>query len=269
MGTTAVSRAPATPGGGGQAALKLEHACLQLFEPSKDGSLDKPGGKIGQIDFQFNPKELVVAKSASWARVTGKGSKKSGPPQYKGPQPSKLTLEMFFDSTEKSDSGVVERVEKLFSCCVPTPESRLQNKGSPPWVLFRWGGLTGFLSYIGSVQVKYTLFTASGLPVRAICTVTLEEIAGETPKQNPSSGGLTPRRAHVVVEGDTLAGIAYREYGDPTLWRAVAAANAIDDPMRLRPGTSLLLPATRELAASVPPGTTPARSMTGAAHAVR
>ncbi len=270
MGTTAVSRSPAAPGGGGQAALKLEHAFLQLFEPSKDGSLDKPGPRIGQIDFQFNPRELVLAKSAAWARETGKGSARSGPPQYKGPQPSKLTLEMFFDATERSDSGVVERVEKLFACCVPTPESRQQNKGSPPWVLFRWGGLTGFLSYIGSVQVKYTLFTSAGLPVRATCTVTLEEIAGDAPKQNPTSGGLVRRRAHVVVASDTLAGIAYREYGDPALWRALATANAIDDPMRLRPGSTLLLPAARELvgtsAAAGPVATT---SQAGADRALR
>jgi nucleoid-associated protein YgaU len=97
------------------------------------------------------------------------------------------------------------------------------------------------------VQVKYTLFTAAGVPVRAPCTVALEEIAGDPPKQNPTSGGLVPRRVHVLIEGETLAGIAYNEYGNASLWRAVAAANRIDDPMRLRPGTSVLLPAVNEL----------------------
>jgi nucleoid-associated protein YgaU len=52
---------------------------------------------------------------------------------------------------------------------------------------------------------------------------------------------------HVLVEGDTLAGIAYNEYGNPSLWRAVAAANGIDDPMRLRSGTSVLLPSVNDL----------------------
>ena len=47
-------------------------------------------------------------------------------------------------------------------------------------------------------------------------------------------------------EGDSLAGVAYREYGDPGLWRGIAAFNAIDDPMRLSPGTRVLVPSLVE-----------------------
>ncbi|MFI7582802.1 peptidase M23 [Kocuria sp. M1N1S27] len=227
-------------------APKLEHAYLQLYQPSMDGSLDKPGPAMGKIEFQFNPKELTLAKAASWEPGTGK-DKKNSTPQYKGPQPSKLTLEMFFDASATRNDSVVKRVEQLFTCCVPTTDSHQRKKSSPPWVLFRWGSLTGFVAYISSVQAKYTLFTAAGLPVRATCTVSLEEIKGEPPGQNPTSGGLVPRRAHVVVDGDTLAGIAYAEYGDPSLWRAVATLNDLDDPMRLRPGSTVLLPTPDEL----------------------
>jgi hypothetical protein len=226
---------------------KLEHAYLQTYEPSKDGSLSQPGAPLDKIEFQFNPKELTLAKSASWSRETAKGSKKSSPPQYQGPKPSKLSLEMFLDATVTQDSSVVKTVEKLFACCVPTDPSLQQQKASPPWVIFRWGGLTGFLAYISGVQAKYTLFTAGGLPIRATCTVTLEELAGESPKQNPTSGALVPHRMHQVVEGDTLAAIAYQEYGKPALWRHVAEVNGIDDPLRLRPGTRLLLPALDEI----------------------
>jgi hypothetical protein len=227
---------------------KLQHAYLQLNQPSPDGSLSKPGAPMGRINFQFNPKELSLAKSASWSRHSGKGNKKSGPPQYNGPQPSKLSLEMFLDASNTYDDSVVKKVEQLFACCVPTQASHDKNKGSPPWVLFRWGALTGFLAYISSVTAKYTLFTSAGLPIRATVTVTLEELAGEAPRQNPTSGSLVPRRVHVLVEGDSLAAIAYQEYGDPTLWRAVALANNLDDPMRLRPGRRLLLPSSDELA---------------------
>lgn len=250
MSATRTASAPPTRGQLHRDALaeSLKHACLEVFEPSKDGALDMPGPALGKIEFQFNPKELTLSKSASWEKQTGKGNEKSGPPQYKGPLPSKLTLEMFFDASAKRDDSVVKRVDQLFVCCIPTKTSHEQNKGSPPWVLFRWGTLTGFLAYISSVQAKYTLFTPAGLPVRAVCTVTLEEISGKSPGQNPTSGGLTPRRAHVVVEGDTLAGIAYAEYGNPSLWRAVATLNRLDDPMRLRPGSTVLLPTVDEIA---------------------
>lgn len=229
---------------------KLEHAFLEVHEPSKDGSFAQAGPLMYKVDFQFNPKELALTKGASWTREPAKGSKKSSAPQYQEPQPSKLTLEMFFDASATQDSSVVKAVEQLFRCCVPTDASHQRKKESPPWVTFRWGALTGFLAYVSQVQAKYTLFTPSGVPIRATCTVTLEELSGETPKQNPTSGTLVPHRMHVVVEGDSLPAIAYDEYGDPALWRTVAATNGIDDPMRLRPGTTLLLPAIDELEAA-------------------
>lgn len=234
-------------GGGETPAATLVHATLDVHEPSKDGALDKPGAQLDTIEFQFNPKELTLEKSAAWQKQTAKGDQMSGPPQYKGPKPSKLSLEMFFDASEKRDDSVVKRVNQLFTCCIPTKDSLQQNKASPPWVIFRWGTLTGFLAYVASVQAKYTLFTAQGLPVRAVCTVALEQLAGEPPGQNPTSGGLVPRRSRTVVEGETLAGIAYAEYGNPSLWRAVATLNRLDDPMRLRPGSTVLLPAVDEL----------------------
>ncbi|MCB7134951.1 CIS tube protein [Cellulosimicrobium marinum] len=231
----------------GGSAAKLEHAYLLLFEPSKDGSLAKPGPEIGRIAFQFNPTELAMQKSATWTRPTNPGNRRSSPPQFQGPEPSRLTLEMFLDASQEHDDAVVKAADKLFASCVPTSASHDQRKDSPPWVLFRWGSLTGFLAYVSSVDVRYTLFTSGGLPIRAVCSVTLEEIAGESPRQNPTSGGLVPHREHVVVHGDTLAGIAYGEYGDPALWRAVAQANRIDDPFRLRAGDRVLLPAVEDL----------------------
>jgi nucleoid-associated protein YgaU len=71
---------------------------------------------------------------------------------------------------------------------------------------------------------------------------------GEPFKQNPTSGGYDVRRVHRTVAGDSLASIAFAEYGAPTSWRALAAYNGIDDPMRLPVGTTLLLPTPEELA---------------------
>jgi hypothetical protein len=259
MAGTPVSFDAAQSGGsaaGANGRPNLQHAYLMVHEPSKDGSLSAPGALMFQLDFQFNPKELQLAKSASWKREEAKGNKKSSPPQFTGSQPSKLTLELFFDASTKQDSEVVKNVEKLFSLTVPTESSLTSKKASPPWVVFRWGGLTGFLAYVSQVQAKYTLFTATGLPIRATCTVTLEELSGDAPKQNPTSGGLLPHRVHAVVAGDCLQAIAYQEYGAPTLWRAVAELNHVDDPMRLRPGTRLFLPPLEELTGTnaSPPG---------------
>ncbi|MGG8406604.1 LysM peptidoglycan-binding domain-containing protein [Streptomyces sp. 12297] len=242
----------AAPGSSGAGAAKgsrpkLERAYLELRQPPADGGTTTPGPRMGQIDFQFNPKELTLAKTAKWERKTAKGAKKAGPAEFKGAGPSKLTLEMFFDASAKHDDAVVQAVESLLACCVPTDQTHQRQQGVPPWVIFHWGGLTGFVGYVSQVQAKYTLFTPGGLPIRATCQVTLEEISGPVPGQNPTSGALAARRVHRVVTGDTLALLAWREYGDPAAWRDIARANGIDDPMRLPPGTELLLPAAEEL----------------------
>jgi nucleoid-associated protein YgaU len=50
-------------------------------------------------------------------------------------------------------------------------------------------------------------------------------------------------RIEQITEGDTLAGIAARRYGDPARWRPIAVANALADPRRLPVGMQLTVPA--------------------------
>src|SRR4051812_37769877 len=213
----AASAGPATTGAG--APPKVEHAFLELRDPPMDRRSLQPGGVRGRIAFQFNPKDLTLSKAAKWSRDAQKGGKKSAVPQFGGPEPSKLALEMFLDASDTQDDSVVKVVEQLFACCVPTDETHRNKIGCPPWVVFHWGAITSFTAYVKSVSVKYTLFTPAGMPIRGTATVNLEEIAGEQGGQNPTSGALTARKVHTVVAGDSLPSIAYREYGDPEIWR--------------------------------------------------
>lgn len=226
----------------GATPASAKDAFLAVHEPPKAPTDRRPGAQVDTIDFQFNPKELSLTKSASWERKPQKKADRSARPQYLGSDPCKLQLEMFLDATEKMDDSVVKAVERLFACMVCG-----EGKPTPPWVIFHWGGLTGFPAFVSSVTAKYTLFTPGGMPVRAVCTVAIEEVFGTTKRQNPTSGSLSARDVHVVVAGDTLAGMAYFYYGEPGFWRAIAEANDIGDPMRLRPGTRLLIPSREEL----------------------
>lgn len=231
---------------GSASAPKLEHAFLEVREPPASGSTTA-GGVRGRVDFQFNPKELKIAKSAKWKRESQRNRRSSAVPEFSGSEPVKLTLDMFLDATEKMDGSVVAAVEKLFALVVPTSESLSAGKACPPVVIFRWGGLTGFVAFVTQVQVTYSLFTPSGTPVRATAQVALEELTPEYPAQNPTSGSDHLRNTHIVVAGDTLAGLAFREYGDAGRWRDIADVNGIDDPLRIRPGMTLMLPAADDL----------------------
>jgi len=242
--------APPSPSGDASRP-QVQKASLKMYDSSATKGGRKRDGQIGSIDFQFNPKEVTIAKSAKWERKPERGAKTAGPPQFTGADPCKLTMEMFFDATGTHDGSVVAAVEKLFSCCVPTEKTRSETKPVPPLVVFNWGNITSFPAFITQVSAKYTLFSADGTPIRATCAVSLEEMPGESRPQNPTSGSLAVRRVHTVIVGDSLASVAYAEYGDPTLWRDLAAFNRVDDPLRIPLGTVLMVPTAAELTAPV------------------
>jgi hypothetical protein len=232
-------------------ATTFDHASIEMYEPQPAAGGSKCGQSIGSIAFQFNPSELTISKSAKWERRPVKGAKQAGPPEYSGAEPCRLTVEMFFDATLQHRETIVDSVEKLFSCCVPLDKTRTDKKPMPPLVVFKWGNVTSFPAFVTQVDARYTRFAANGVPIRAVCTVNLEEMPAEPGKQNPTSGVYSVDRVHTKIAGDTLALIAYREYGDPALWRLVAAHNGVDDPMRIADGTSIALPPIDALFASV------------------
>jgi nucleoid-associated protein YgaU len=234
----------------------MAKATLEVYDakPATSGGADL-GSQRDSIKFQFNPTELTLAKTAKWTAHTSRGAGKGGPPEFGGAEPQQMQLEMFLDETESRDGSVEDTVKKLMECCVPTSESESKKKPTPPLVLLRWGRITGFPGYLTAVSAKYVLFTPEGQGIRAKVSITIKEIASDTGRQNPTSGGLAVHRTHTLVEGDSLASVAWREYGDPTLWRLIAEENRIDDPMALRPGTTLRVPtapATRESAPTRP-----------------
>jgi nucleoid-associated protein YgaU len=229
-------------------AAKLEKAYIEFLEPAKSG----PGGAVSvagqtRVTCKFNPKEYSIQKSADWNRSNTKGAAQTSVPEFTGSQPRSLSLELFLDATDSPSGDVSADVEALFGCLVPLPSTLSKQKPSPPFVRFGWGDKVLFTAFLKTVNAKYTLFRPDGTPMRASCAVTLEEIPADAAKQNPTSGGLATRGGHTVVAGDSLASIAYREYGTPAYWRALAEANGIDDPLRLRPGTRLLVPPAEEV----------------------
>lgn len=219
--------------------MSVTKAYLQIRYPPSTAQ-GEPGGKISRIDLAFNPKELTVKRTAKYE---AKATKKENPPTYVGLEPGSISVEVFLDRElcEKVPGGVAGAVQQLFGCLEPVDKQKDTNP-APPYVTFGWGNQTYLTGQVKSVSAKYTLFDTAGEPIRAVCTVEIQEAKKPPAKTNPTSGGLQPRNAHLLSQGDSLMSVAYREYGDPTLWRAVADANGLDDPMRIPLGRVLLLP---------------------------
>jgi nucleoid-associated protein YgaU len=221
----------------------LLKAFLLFGEPSSTGKKGSGGPKI---EFMFNPKEISITKAADWKQ---KSSKKPTMPEYAGTKPQSITVEMFLDDSEGKDD-VSDKIKQLMDAMEPHEKTK-KDKPSPPFCSFGWGTKT-YLSnaVIKTVAVKYTRFKPDGKPIRAVATVTIEELRPGTAGTNPTSGSPDSEVERIVRPGDTLASIAYEELGTPTLWRHVAEVNGVDDPFRLPPGTSLIIPSISALTAS-------------------
>ncbi len=73
---------------------------------------------------------------------------------------------------------------------------------------------------------------------------THEVLAGGTdvPSAEPESSMVADRPTADAASGERLDDLAARYYGDPRLWRLLAAVNGVDDPLRIPPGTVLRVP---------------------------
>ncbi|MCI3928232.1 CIS tube protein [Streptomyces sp. AN091965] len=231
------------------AGKSLVRASLAIHEPPI-GTSTTPGGLIRTFAFDFNPAQLTIGRRANWTVTPTAANRDGAMPEFMGSEPREMSVEIFLDSSDRPTSNeVLKKVQALLDCCGVTAKSKDADQPSPPWVIFQWGSFrtARFTAYVSSVDASYTLFGTSGMPLRAACQLRLHEIPGDPMGQNPTSGALTAQRVHRVVAGDSLQSLAWREYGDATVWRAIAEANGIDDPSVLAPGTELLLPAPQEV----------------------
>jgi Contractile injection system tube protein len=211
-------------------------------------SVDDPGERL---QFLFNPTEYSVSKQASWNRPTTRGAPKTSSPEFAGTHPASVQMEVLFDHWETSGGDVSQDVKKLFDWLKPTRKSLANETPEPPVLAFDWGqsqALSWFRGYLRSVNARYTMVWGDGTPTRATASISLEEVPTNPEGQNPTSGGVAGRRAHVTTAGDSLHSVAYREYGDASRWRALADLNGIDDPLRVPAGTTLVIATGHDLA---------------------
>jgi nucleoid-associated protein YgaU len=204
----------------------------------------------GELEVHYNPAQLVIQKSATWTATPARGAASAPNPEFVGAQARTIGLTLILDGPS-SQRSVAADAQLLQSWCNPTPDSITAGTPQPPLVKLDWAEPALFEAYLATVNVTYQLFDANGVPLRASVDVTLKESPVSARNQNPSSGGPAGHRTHVVDAGETLQSVAYRVYGDPTLWRALARYNRVEDPLRLSAGTRLDLPPpgrVRELA---------------------
>lgn len=221
--------------------------------------VEKPGATVGAFNDErasettivakFNPNRMTVSRSVQWQNQ--QAAKRDNPEmQFTGAEPATLALDLLFDTwdtpetEDRKHSVKADYVDKLLKLTVVDGA-----KHRPPLCRLQWGkqGIF-FQGVLQQLETQYTMFTSLGVPVRATNRCTFKQwIANsdDLKKQNLMSADVA--KTWIVKRGESLAAIAAAEYGDPRVWRLIAEANGLDDPLALAPGTRLALPARRDM----------------------
>jgi hypothetical protein len=215
-----------------------------MADNSEKAFLEIEGGE--RLPCLFNPSELQVSRANTWASdaMPGMGVPKL---RYTGAQSGSMRLSLFFDTTHEGQpvTKYTSKILKLMEIDASLPGSdEKSNNARPPWIKFHWGELHSFRAVISSLELSFTYFSTKGMPLRAKLGLSLTQFEQDLAfaPQNPTSGTPRPHRVHRVQPGETLDRIAAMHYGVSNDWRAIAEANAIEDPMALRPGVLLSIP---------------------------
>jgi nucleoid-associated protein YgaU len=194
-----------------------------------------------RVAVQFNPEEYTLNRETTFAQLAVPGL--SGPVvQFVAGNAQTVEMELLVDTTEDNPAGgpgtdVRNLVRQITSLMDIDPGLH-----APPPALFSWGQMT-FTCVVAKVTQRYVMFRADGTPVRARLTVSLHEYRNvELEAKEIKRQTVDYTKVCVVVEGDTLPQIAFREYADATAWRPIAIRNGITDPRRPPVGGVLSVP---------------------------
>jgi len=212
----------------------------------------KPVGTSVQFDesdddnvllLPFNPTEYSIEKKNNFSQAAVLGLE-SPLIQYSNGDARVLSLEVLldtysYDNQQDLRDVYLAKINRLLAI-----DGDLH---APPPCKVIWGSLQ-FVGVLEDARKQFTLFLDDGTPVRARVTLSFREYVPveiqvrESPRSSPDK-----HKGRTVRNGESIWHIAAEVYGDPRLWPALAHANDLDDPLRLRAGTTLLVPPLDEL----------------------
>lgn len=220
----------------------------RLIELEEDLATEKSGGK--QVDVQFNPETFKVTYANQVVQPEG-GNQAAGTSgmQFVGAGTTKLALTLWFDVTARTENPVddVRRLTRdVVHFMTPGPSQRDSTKLVPPGLRFVWGSFV-FDGMVEGLEESLEYFSADGKPLRASVTLTVNQqkiLVAQFAGANTAGPRAGQRPFTAAPQGKSLQDMAAAR-GKGGDWQAIAAANGIEDPLRLTPGALIDLDATR------------------------
>lgn len=206
-----------------------------LFQRAVLLPVDPKSGKPDpskQIEVHFNPENLKLTRENNLQADTKGGNEKSDSSQHVDTSGAKLTLDLLFDTTldyEKKQKGADVRkiTQQLVELYVTPPKPEGDKKPAAARALmFVWGTFQ-FNGLVKSMSETLDFFSASGVPLRATVSLSLEE---NRYKAKLDGWSPPPPRALATSGSAPLSSVMSGAGGNPADWRGVALFNGLETP---------------------------------------
>ena len=233
-----------------------------LLVPLEKLTIEPEGGKSFEV--LYNPESYTQSREVRFAQAQGAATN-TPVIQYAGGGAETLQFRLFFDSMSSGSEvggGLADKAKFLGNSLLPSLTKMIDvrtytnkvyklmeidpDKHVPPLVKLKWSSLQ-FEGHLISCTQSFVRFSEKGVPLRAWLDCTFQEFIA------PKKAGLArplespdTTKYRTVRQGDALWALSAREYGQPEQWRAIADANGLDNPRRLRSGARLVLPALKK-----------------------
>lgn len=220
---------------------------------------DEKGNTRHTVTFSFNPSSYTIRSTPVYQAMPKLGQDGEDQVFISGAS-RELSTVLFFDSAGDTDlfsSGQLGQMsrEKMENSLKPvTDKTKLLmetvrivgDQHKPPKVIFSWGNLN-FKGFITSLSEEYTMFSMQGKPIRAKVSISIKEDLEESLARKTSPFESPDRtKSRVIVEGMSLWSLAYEEYDDCEKWRIIARANHLMNPLDIKPGQVIRIPALKQ-----------------------
>lgn len=204
--------------------------------------MNKDDKELKTITVLFNPSEYSISSENNIVSqdIRGLGGKNE---QFVGGGSEYLNMQLFFDTyTMKNEKDKSYIDVRKYTNEIKGLLSIYSDDHTPPVCAVTWGSLY-FKGYLERLNEKFTMFSNDGIPLRAYLDVTfkkIEVVQNLLKKASPQSADRT--KVRVLKDGEQLWTISQNEYDDASNWRAIANANKIDNPRKVKSGASLIVP---------------------------
>ena len=238
-----------------------------------------------RISCMLNPETVLIRRSAGIKTRTSIGGALTGynladdPLLFTGGGSTWIELELLFDVTLPGSTVQTKDVRRLtepfFSMAENRPDKEQYNK--LPLVRLIWGKTWNVPGVVTDVAERLDYFTPEGIPRRSWLKMRMRRI-WEPPEEEDTEKGMEKgmknllfspdvlekldqsrtdlyqeeiselhKNAETVVTAERLDNLAYRFWGDPSLWKLIALYNGIEDPFATSGAQAIKIPPLTEL----------------------